>query len=139
MTKTINQKLIMDTATYGQLTIFHVIAREGSLSAAAQKLSVTTPSVSKSLKLIGSKIGVPLFTRTTRRISLTEAGRNLLLKTEQAIETLDLAMQDIQSLGEIPSVPVRITLPRFAYQLIVKPRLARIQSGLSGHTTGAIH
>ncbi|UWX92286.1 LysR family transcriptional regulator [Enterobacter mori] len=114
----------MDNATYGQLTIFHVIAREGSISAAARKLSVTTPSVSKSLRLLEAKTGVPLFTRTTRRISLTEAGRNLLLKTKDAIATLDLAMEDIQSLGEIPAGPVRITLSRFAYQLIVKPRLA---------------
>ncbi|HEJ9626315.1 MULTISPECIES: LysR family transcriptional regulator [Proteus] len=114
----------MDNATYGQLIIFHIIAREGSISAAARKLSVTTPSVSKSLRLLETKTGVPLFTRTTRRISLTEAGRNLLLKTEEAIATLDLAMEDIQSLGEIPSGPVRITLSRFAYQLIVKPRLA---------------
>ena len=109
---------------YGQLLIFHVIAREGSISAAARKLSVTTPSVSKSLRLLEAKTGIPLFIRTTRRISLTEAGRNLLLKTEDAIATLDLAMEDIQSLGEIPSGPVRVTLSRFAYQLIVKPRLA---------------
>ncbi|WP_336240673.1 LysR family transcriptional regulator [Citrobacter werkmanii] len=114
----------MDNSTYGQLTIFHVIAREGSISAAARKLSVTTPSVSKSLRLLEAKTGVPLFTRTTRRISLTEAGKNLLLKTKDAIATLDLAMEDTQSLGEIPSGPVRITLSRFAYQLIVKPRLA---------------
>lgn len=114
----------MDNSTYGQLTIFHVIAREGSISAAARKLSVTTPSISKSLRLLEAKTGVPLFTRTTRRISLTEAGKNLLLKTEDAIATLNLAMEDIQSLGEVPSGPVRITLSRFAYQLIVKPRLA---------------
>jgi len=114
----------MDNSTYGQLTIFHVIAREGSISAAARKLSVTAPSVSKSLRLLEAKTGVPLFTRTTRKISLTDAGRNLLLKTEDAIATLDLAMEDIQSLSEIPSGPVRITLSRFAYQLIIKPRLA---------------
>ncbi|MCS3429565.1 LysR family transcriptional regulator [Klebsiella sp. BIGb0407] len=114
----------MDNPTYGQLTILHVIAREGSISAAARKLGVSAPSVSKSLKLLETKTGVPLFTRTTRRISLTDAGRNLLLKTKEAIATLDLAMEDIQSLGEIPSGPVRITLSRFAYQLIVKPGLA---------------
>ncbi len=115
----------MDNSTYSQLMIFHVIAREGSISAAARKLGVTTPSVSKSLRLLEDKTGVPLFTRTTRRISLTDAGRNLLLKTKDAIATLDLAMEDIQSLSEIPTGPVRITLSRFAYQLIVKPRLAQ--------------
>ncbi|MEI7256616.1 LysR substrate-binding domain-containing protein [Dickeya dadantii] len=114
----------MDNATYGQLAVFHTIAREQSISAAARKLGVTVPSVSKSLRLLESKTGVPLFSRTTRKISLTEAGRALLAKTANAMSELDGALEEILDSGGTPSGLVRLTLSRFAYQLIVRPRLA---------------
>lgn len=114
----------MDNATYGQLTVFHAIAREKSISAAARKLGVTVPSVSKSLRLLERTTGMPLFARTTRKISLTEAGRALLSKTATAMSELDMALEDVMDLGGIPSGPVRLTLSRFAYQLIVRSRLA---------------
>ena len=114
----------MDNATYGQLAVFHAIAREKSISAAARKLGVTVPSVSKSLRLLEQTTGMPLFARTTRKISLTEAGRALLSKTATAMSELDLALEDVVDLGRIPSGSVRLTLSRFAYQLIVRARLA---------------
>lgn len=114
----------MDNATYGQLAVFHAIAREKSISAAARKLGVTVPSVSKSLRLLEQTTGMPLFARTTRKISLTEAGRALLSKTATAMSELDLALEDVVDLGRLPSGLVRLTLSRFAYQLIVRARLA---------------
>lgn len=113
----------MDNATYGQLTVFHVIAQERSLSAAARKLGVTVPSVSKSLRLLEKKTGVPLFARTTRKISLTEAGKALLIKTAPAIAELDIALEEVQDSIKSPSGLVRLTLSRFAYQLIIRPCL----------------
>ncbi|ROR15032.1 LysR family transcriptional regulator [Erwinia sp. JUb26] len=114
----------MDTTTYGQLAVFHTIAREQSISAAARKLGVTVPSVSKSLRLLEQKTGVPLFARTTRKISLTETGLALLSGTESAMAELDLALEEVLNSGGAPSGPVRITLPRFAWQLILQPLLA---------------
>lgn len=114
----------MDTTTYGQLTVFHTIAREKSISAAARKLGVTVPSVSKSLRLLEQKTGVPLFARTTRKISLTETGMALLSRTEGAMAELDTALEEVLNTSGTPSGPVRITLPRFAWQLILRPLLA---------------
>lgn len=66
---------------------------------------------------------MPLFSRTTRKISLTEAGKALLIKTQSLMSELDLALDDlIQSQGA-PSGLVRITLSRFAYQLLIRTRL----------------
>ncbi len=78
----------MDNSFYGQLNVFQTIAQEGSISAAARKLEIGVPSASQSLKLLEQKIGVPLFHRTTRNIQLTDAGRQLLERTEQAMATL---------------------------------------------------
>lgn len=114
----------MDNSTYGQLAVFHTIASEQSISAAARKLGVTVPSVSKSLRLLEQKIGVPLFTRTTRRISLTEAGRALLTKTANPMMELDGALEEVLGLGGEPAGTVRVTLSRFAWQLLIQGRLA---------------
>lgn len=114
----------MDNSTYGQLAVFHAIAREKSISAAARKLGVTVPSVSKSLRLLERTTGIPLFARTTRKISLTEAGQALLNSTAAAMSELDMALEDVMDSGGQPAGTVRLTLSRFAYQLIVRSRLA---------------
>lgn len=112
-----------DNSYYGQLNVFQTIAQEGSISAAARKLGIAVPSASQSLKLLEQKMGVPLFHRTTRNIQLTEAGRQLLARTEMAMMTLNQAFEEIQNFNSEPSGTVRITLSRFAYQLILRPHL----------------
>ena len=84
---------MIDNSFYGQLNVFQTIAHEGSISAAARKLEIAVPSASQSLKLLEQKIGVPLFHRTTRNIQLTDAGRQLLERTEQAMATLHQALK----------------------------------------------
>lgn len=114
----------MNNAIYNQIRIFQSIAREGSISAAARKLEITPPSVSKSLKLLEQHIGHPLFARTTRRIELTDAGQQLLEQTEAAVDTLEKSLENIRDQNQEPSGLVRITLSRFAYLLILKPVMA---------------
>ncbi|MBN6070172.1 LysR family transcriptional regulator [Aggregatibacter actinomycetemcomitans] len=113
-----------DNSYYGQLNVFQTIAQEGSISAAARKLQIAVPSASQSLKLLEQKIGVPLFHRTTRNIQLTDAGKQLLERTEDAMSTLHQALEEVQNYGSAPSGTVRLTLARFAYQLLLKPILA---------------
>ncbi|OOF44399.1 LysR substrate-binding domain-containing protein [Rodentibacter trehalosifermentans] len=113
-----------DNSYYGQLNVFQTIAQEGSISAAARKLQIAVPSASQSLKLLEQKIGVPLFHRTTRNIQLTEAGRQLLAQTETAMMMLNQALEEIQHFNSEPTGTVRITLSRFAYQLILRSHLA---------------
>lgn len=114
----------MDSSTYGQLNIFHAIASEGSISAAARRLGMATASASQSLKQLEATVGVPLFVRTTRRIQLTEAGQQLLQRTKGALQSLQDAIEDVQSQGQEPSGSVRITLSRFAWLLVLKPLFA---------------
>ena len=51
-----------------EMAFFSLLAREGSLSATARELDVTTPAVSKRLAQMESRLGVQLMNRTTRRI-----------------------------------------------------------------------
>lgn len=114
---------MIDNSFYGQLNVFQTIAQEGSISAAARKLEIAVPSASQSLKLLEQKIGVPLFHRTTRNIQLTDTGRQLLERTEQAMATLHQAFEEVQNFGEQVSGTVRITMARVMYQLLLRPHL----------------
>ncbi|WP_135081235.1 LysR family transcriptional regulator [Terasakiella sp. SH-1] len=114
----------MNGSTYNQLIVFHAIVAEGSINGAARKLEIAPPSVSNSLKGLEKTVGLPLFTRTTRRIELTEAGHMLCEETAPAMQSLSYALETVQDLCEVPRGKVRLTLPRFVYQLFLKPIFA---------------
>lgn len=123
---------MMNNVMYNQIRIFQSIAREGSISAAARKLGITPPSVSKALKLLEQHTGHPLFIRTTRRIELTDTGRQLLEQTSVAVASLESAVESIRELHQEPSGLVRITMSRFAYLLILKPYMAEFCQSFPG-------
>ncbi|WP_343565142.1 LysR family transcriptional regulator [Kiloniella sp. b19] len=111
----------MKGSTFNQLTVFQTIVREGSIRAAARKLEIAPPSVSQALKQLEGHLGLPLFSRTTRRMELTEAGTRLHEQISGPISTLDNALEKVQDLSRTPSGHVRITLPRFAFQMFLRP------------------
>jgi len=81
-----------------QLEAFITLAETGSFTLAAKRLHITQPSLSNQIKLLENILGISLFNRNTRNISLTEAGRtfqrfahsllNQLTKTEQELKLL---------------------------------------------------
>jgi len=83
-----------------ELVLFSHITKLGSLSAAAQLLGMSRSSVSKQLAALEKKVGARLFNRTTRKIVLTEVGRQVLQeahKIEQALQTIEHISEDHQS------------------------------------------
>ncbi|WP_373778538.1 LysR family transcriptional regulator [Glaesserella sp.] len=111
----------MNSSDFGQLLIFHSIAQENSISGAAKKLNIAVPSVSKSLKNLEKKIGVPLFLRSTRRIQLTETGLKLWQETQLPMEQLKQIWQTLDEQYHEPNGTVRITLSQVHFDLIFKP------------------
>lgn len=82
------------------LVLFAHINRLGSLSAAAQLLGMSRSSVSKQLAVLERRIGSRLFNRTTRKIALTDVGRQVLKeahKVEQVLQTIAHISEDSQS------------------------------------------
>ncbi|UPQ88837.1 LysR family transcriptional regulator [Vibrio sinaloensis] len=110
----------MKGTTYNQLQVFQAIVLEGSIRGAARKLEMAAPSVSQSLKLLEENIGLTLFNRTTRKIELTDAGRQLHERTQAAMESLTYAVESVQELTEEPSGHLRITVPKFVYNTYLK-------------------
>ncbi len=89
-----------------ELVLFSYINRLGSLTAAAKQLSISRSSVSKQLAALEKKIGSRLFNRTTRKLVLTEVGKQVLKeahKVELALQTIEHISEDHQSeiAGEI--------------------------------------
>jgi len=109
------------------LEVFLAIARHGSLRAAAAALRVQPPAVSQHLKAFETEIGVSLFTRTTRSVQLTDAGRALLQRAEPAFAELREALESARGVGLARKGIIRLTLPYRAYQLTIAPHLAEFQ------------
>ncbi len=74
-----------------ELETFIEIARAGSISAAAARMNVAKSAVSRRLAELEARLGVQLFNRTTRRISLTDAGAVFLRRAQGVMDDLDEA------------------------------------------------
>lgn len=84
------------------------IARRGSFRAAAQELGLSTTALSNAIGKLERQLGVRLFNRTTRSVSLTDAGRNFVDHVGPAVRTLHEAMGAARSQQETPSGTLRI-------------------------------
>ena len=71
------------TLNYHHLLYFWAVAKEGSLRRASEVLHVSQPSISAQLKQLEESLGTPLFTRTTRRLILTDTGQTVLQYAEE--------------------------------------------------------
>ncbi len=73
------------------LEVFAKVAACGSLSAAARAMGVSQTMVTKHIAALEARLGVKLFHRTTRRLSITEAGRNYLEASERILAEIEAA------------------------------------------------
>ena len=74
---------------FQQLGVFVRAAETGSFSRTARELGTTQPSISRTIAALEARLGVKLFLRTTRRITLTEAGSVLLERTRHILPEID--------------------------------------------------
>ena len=69
----------------GGITAFVAPAQHGSFTAAAERLGLTKSAVAKSVGRLEARLGVELFLRSTRRLSLTPDGERFLASSQSAI------------------------------------------------------
>jgi len=84
-----------------QLKVFHVAAREGSFTKAAEILCLTQPGISKYIKDLEEYYGVRLFDRLGKRVALTQAGEILYRRTDSIfgmIEQVKVELDELQGL-----------------------------------------
>ena len=112
----------MDTLL--SLKVFCEIAAGGSFVAAARRLSLSAPMTSKHMAHLEKELGVRLLNRTSRRVSLTEAGALYYEQCRAALDTLLLAETAIGSSVEVPQGVLKITAPVW----FANPRVVRIMA-----------
>jgi DNA-binding transcriptional LysR family regulator len=101
------------------------IAEQGSLTAAAQVMESSLPAMVRTLAGFEAQLGVRLFNRTTRRISLTEEGRRHLESCRQLLAALADAEAALTADAAEPAGHLTITAPMLFGQMHVAPAVTR--------------
>jgi DNA-binding transcriptional LysR family regulator len=98
-------------AALPDLHMLTVIAETRSLTQAARRLAVAKSSVSMRLKDLERALGVPLVRRTTRSITLTPAGQQLVEETRASFAHIEHGIAQVRDLAGAPRGLVRLTAP----------------------------
>ncbi len=95
----------------GGITALVTTAQLGTFTAAAERLGLTKSAVAKSVGRLEERLGLKLFQRSTRRLSLTPDGEHYLGSCQSALDILDQAEADLSSHSTRPAGRLRIDLP----------------------------
>lgn len=106
---------------------FRAVAEAGSFSAAARSLAITTAWASKLVSQLEEHLGVQLLVRTTRRLSLTDAGRLYLERCTQLLGDLEEAERSVAGLQAAPRGRLRVSAPMSFGLLRIAPLLPELQ------------
>jgi DNA-binding transcriptional LysR family regulator len=93
------------------LEVFAKVAAAGSLSAAARAMGLSQTMVTKHIAALEKRLGVKLFHRSTRRLSITEAGRRYLESTERILDEWEAADAAVSSDRFQPRGLLRLNAP----------------------------
>ena len=100
------------------------VAARRSFRQAADDLGISPSAISQTIRSLEARVGVALFTRTTRSVGLTEAGERFLEHAQPAFEQIVAAGDAARGLAERPSGLLRLTVPRAVVPLLLQPILA---------------
>lgn len=106
------------------ILVFHSAARAGSISRAAEELSVTPSAVSQQIQLLEVQLGVSLLARAGRGVVLTEAGERYFSMISEQIECIEEATGTIQGFHSVTMLTIRAT-PTLSNKWLL-PRLGKL-------------
>lgn len=93
---------------FNHLYYFHVVALEGSIKAAADRLGVTQPTVSEQLRMLERNLGVELFERTPGGLKLTKAGREACEHTTAMFLAGERLVKALGQAADTPDITLRV-------------------------------
>ncbi|AIO36763.1 bacterial regulatory helix-turn-helix, lysR family protein [Burkholderia cenocepacia] len=106
------------------LHVFMSVATSGNFTRAAAALGLTPAAVSLAIGQLESELNVKLFNRSTRGVSLTEAGQRYLRQTEAAYRQIVQARDELKDVRGEPGGLLRVTALPLARTLVIAPILA---------------
>ena len=112
--------------------IFAAVVDAGGFTAAARKLGMPKTTVSKKVGDLEAQLGVRLLNRTTRAVSLTEAGTRLHAHCQQALHQMEVAEREVQALQSEPEGLLRIGAPSAIGVRFLLPIIADVMARYPG-------
>jgi DNA-binding transcriptional LysR family regulator len=116
----------MDRDLLGHLPIVVCVARRRSFAAAAADLGISPSAVSHAVRSVEDRLAIPLFSRTTRSVSLTEAGTRFIAGVEPALTDIEKTIEGLRAeRGEVTGL-LRIDAPRAVLDMALTGILAKL-------------
>jgi DNA-binding transcriptional LysR family regulator len=109
---------------FNALATFALVAEERSFRAAADRMGVTRSAVSQTIRKLEETIGIALVQRTTRSVSLTEAGQRLYAEAAPALAGMQSALEAAGNLDGRPRGYLRLAVSSIAESFLSGPLLA---------------
>lgn len=111
----------MEQASLKELEAALAVARRGTFRAASIDLGISTTALSHTIGRLEAALGVRLFNRTTRSVSLTDAGRLFIQTVAPTLQDLHKALETVREQRETPTGTIRINAAPFAARAILSP------------------
>jgi DNA-binding transcriptional LysR family regulator len=108
---------------FAELSAFVAVAEHRNFTRAAAQLGISPSTLSQTIRSFEERLGVRLFNRTTRSVSLTEAGERLLVEAQPVLDGIDKAIDAVNSFRDKPIGTLRLSMPRAAAVLLIGPLL----------------
>ena len=109
--------------TFSSIECFVRSAEVGSFAEAARRLSLTPAAVGKSVAKLEARLGVRLFQRSTRRLTLTEAGQLFLSEVSGSLTTIQNAVNNLASASGQPAGTLKVSMGTVFGRLYIVPLL----------------
>src|SRR3954453_7379769 len=112
-----------------QLRAFEAVAGEGSFTLAAQRLHLTQSALSVLVRELERELGVQLFDRHTRRVDLSDAGRDFLPSVRRVLNELSQGVDSVIDLRDKKKGVLRVSAPQLMACTLI-PRVVARYRGL---------
>jgi DNA-binding transcriptional LysR family regulator len=120
----VKQRYTVQRGALDGVEAFLRVAERRGFRAAATDLGVTPSAVSQAVRALEARMGIALFTRTTRSVGLTEAGQRFLERARPAFQEIIAASSAASELAAKPSGLLRLAVPRAVVPVLLRPLLA---------------
>jgi DNA-binding transcriptional LysR family regulator len=118
--------------TLKQIEGFLAVAEVGNFSSASRRLNIAQPALSQAIKDLEAELAVRLFDRTTRRVELTDAGREFQRSASKVLEELEHAVGNVHDLAERRRGRLRIAAPPLLAAVVLPQAIAEFRNRFPG-------
>jgi len=115
----------MRRTRFAELSTFVAVADHGSFTKAAAQLGLSTSSISQSVRGLEERLGVRLLNRTTRSVSPTEAGEQMLTRLRPLLDEIDAAVDETNTFRDTPAGHLRLTVSPPVASFVLSPLLPK--------------